>query len=87
VPHPIHGQALNGTRHTEAVVTMEVREAQAGNATGRNVGQQKLTLRAFPRIEQQPLAVAAQQISVVVAYRVGTCLAVPRTTNPRIDPC
>ena len=66
---------------------MEVLEAQAGNATGRDAGQQKLTVRAFSWIEQQPLAVPAQQMSVVVVYRVGTWLAVPSTTNSRIDTC
>ena len=55
----------------EAVITMEMAQAQPSHATCRDAGQRQLPLGPLPRIEQQPLAVPAQQVSVVVAMTGG----------------
>jgi hypothetical protein len=51
----------------EAVVAVEVRDADPGDVRGRDPGQQHLALGALPRVEQEALFVPAQEVPVVVA--------------------
>ena len=71
MPHLIHRHSLHDAWHTKAVVTMEMTQAQSSHTIYRDTGQRQLALTALPRIEQQPLAVPAQQVSVVVAMTSG----------------
>src|ERR1044072_2412488 len=66
VLHTVQGQPLHDARKTKAVVAVEVRQAQPGDAARRHAGPQHLPLRALPGIEQNALAIPAQQVTVVI---------------------
>ena len=64
---PVQRHALQHSWDPEAVVAMKVSQAQPGDGTGRNTCQEKLALGSLARVEQQALAIPAQQVSVVIA--------------------
>jgi hypothetical protein len=55
------------SRQTEAVVAVDMREADTRDLAGRNSCQKHLPLGALPGVEEQALATPQQQISIVVA--------------------
>ena len=85
VRHPVEGEPLDDAGQAEAVVAVEVGEADPGDVVARDAGEQHLALGALARVEEDALAVPAQQVAVVVACRVGAWLAVPSTTSSRPD--
>ena len=69
--HAVQRQALENARQAEAVVAVEVRDADPGDVGGRDPGLQHLALGAFAGVEQDPLAVPAQEVAVLVAIARG----------------
>ena len=63
----VEGPAHDHARQAEAVIAVEVGDADPGHGRGRHPGDRELSLRALPGIEQQALAVPSQQVAVVVA--------------------
>ena len=57
--------------HAEAVVAVEVGQADPGDRAARHAGQQQLPLGALAGVEQEALGVPAQQVAVVVAGAGG----------------
>ena len=58
--HPVEGQPLQHAGQAEAVVAVEVAEADPGDLAGPHPGQQHLPLGALTRVEQQPFVVPPQ---------------------------
>ena len=69
--YPVEGEPLQHTRQAQAVVTVEVRDADMRDFAGLDPGQQHLTLGSLAGVEQQPGAVPPQQIAIVVAVPGG----------------
>ena len=65
--HPVEGHALNDPRYAEAVVAVEMREADPGDVGDGHAGQGHLPLTALARVEEQALAVPPDQVAVVAA--------------------
>jgi hypothetical protein len=63
----VERQPLDHARQAKAVVSVEMRQADAGDLARLHAREEHLSLRAFSRIEEQPLAVPPQQIAVLVA--------------------
>jgi len=57
--HPVKGQALYNAGETQAVVSVEMGDADAAEGPGRHAGQQELALGALARIEQDPFVIPA----------------------------
>src|SRR3954467_13859811 len=66
VLHTVQGQPLHDARNPKAVVAVEVRQAQPRDAARRDAGPQHLPLRTLAGIEQNALAIPAQEITVVI---------------------
>jgi hypothetical protein len=64
----VQRQPLHDPRYAEAVVTVEVRDAQPGDRTDRDPGVQHLPLGSLTRIEQETLVVPAQEVPVLRAF-------------------
>jgi hypothetical protein len=71
VGHPVPGDALDHAGHAEAVVAVEVGDAQPVDAVHRHPGVQHLPLGPLAGIEQETGPVPAQQVPVVVAQAGG----------------
>jgi hypothetical protein len=65
--HPVQGHPLQYARQPQAVVAVEVGDADPVDLAGPHARQQHLPLGALARVEQQALAVPPQQVTVVVA--------------------
>ena len=65
--HVVERQPLHDTRYAEAVVAVEVGDAEPGDRGRRHPGVQHLPLRALPRIEEEALGIPAQEVAVLVA--------------------
>jgi hypothetical protein len=63
----VEGDPLRDAGEAEAVVAVEVGDADPGDRGGRHAGVDHLSLRALTGIEEEPLVVPAQQVAVVVA--------------------
>ena len=74
VRHPVQGHPLQHARQAKAVIPVEMGDADPGDLAHRDPGEDHLPLGALTRVEQQPLAVPAQQVAIVVAA-AGGCLA------------
>nr|BFE45897.1 hypothetical protein GCM10017547_37900 [Pseudarthrobacter oxydans] len=66
VGHGIEGHAREHARQPEAMVTVHVREADAGDHVCGHPGVDHLALRSLARIKKQALAVPAQEVAVMV---------------------
>ena len=66
-PAPVESQAQDHTGQTEAMVAVEVGDADSSDRRRRDVGERQLALRALAWVEQNAFAVPAQQVSIVVA--------------------
>lgn len=66
VGHGVEGHAREHPRQPEAMVTVNVCEADAGDHVRGHPGMDHLALRSLARIEKQALAVPAQEVAVVV---------------------
>ena len=66
-PDPVQAHPLHDAGQAEAVVAVGVGEAHPGHGARRDVGERHLPLGALARVEQEALAVPAQQVAVVVA--------------------
>jgi len=66
VRHPVQGHPLQHARQAKAVIPVEMGDADPGDLAHRDPGEDHLPLGALTRVEQQPLAVPAQQVAVVV---------------------
>ena len=62
----IQRHALQHSWNPEAMVAVKVGETQPGDGTCRDTCEQKLALSSLSGVEQQALAVPAQQITVVI---------------------
>jgi hypothetical protein len=71
VRHPVQGHPLQHAGQAKAVVPMEMGDADPGDLARCDPGEDHLPLGALTRVEQQPLAVPAQQVAVVVAAAGG----------------
>ena len=71
VADPVQGHPLQHARQAQAVITVEVGDADAGDLARRDPGEQHLPLGSLARVEQQALAVPAQQVAVVAAAARG----------------
>ena len=67
----VQGHPLEYARHPQAVVSVKVGDADAGDLAGRHPGEQHLPLGSLTRVEQQPFAVPAQEVAVVIAAAGG----------------
>jgi hypothetical protein len=74
VGHAVQGEPLHDSRYAEAVVAVEVGDTDARDVGGADARQLHLPLRALAGVEEEPLAVPAQQVPVVVAL-AGRSLA------------
>ena len=63
--HLVQGQPLHDTRYAEAVIAVEMGEADPGDVGGAHPRQQHLALRPLTGVEQQTFAVPAQQVAVL----------------------
>jgi hypothetical protein len=63
----VEREPLHHTGHAEAVVPVEVRDEQAGDVGGGDPCMGHLPLGALAGVDEQALAVPAQQVPVVVA--------------------
>ena len=68
---PVEGQPLEDAGQAEAVVAVEMGDADAGDGRRSHAGQQHLPLGALARVEQHALGVPPQQVAVVVAVAGG----------------
>jgi len=71
VRHPVQRHPRQHARQAEAVVTVEMGDADAGDLARGHPGEQHLPLRSLTRVEQQALVVPAQEIAVVIAAAGG----------------
>ena len=71
VRHPVQGHPREHARQAQAVIPVEMRDADAGDPAGRDPGEQHLPLCPLARVEQQPLVIPQQQVTVVVAAAGG----------------
>src|SRR5205807_334289 len=69
--HPVEGQALEDAGEAEAMVAVEVGDADAGDGRRRHAGQEQLALGALAGVEQHSFGVPAQEVAVVVAVAGG----------------
>ncbi len=67
----VERQALHDAGQPQAVVAVEVRDADPPEGGGRHARQQHLALRPLAGVEQDPVAVPPQEVSVVVAVPGG----------------
>src|SRR5687768_9635900 len=67
----VQGQPLHDSRYAETVVAVEVCDAEPRDRAGRDPGVQHLPLGPLPRIEQEPVLVPAQEVSVLGAFAGG----------------
>jgi hypothetical protein len=67
VRHPVERDPLHDAGQAEAVVTVEVGDADPGQAAHRDAGDHQLALGALAGIEEDRLGVPAQQVTVLVA--------------------
>jgi hypothetical protein len=63
----VQRQALNDPRQTEAVVAVEVGDADVRDLRGRQAGQQHLPLRPLAGVEEDAQFVPLQEDGVVIA--------------------
>ncbi len=63
----VEREPLHHAGHAQAVVAVEVRDEQAGDVGGGDAGVGHLPLGALAGVDEQALAVPAQQVAVVVA--------------------
>jgi hypothetical protein len=66
VRHTVEGQAGQDPGQAEAVIAVDMREADARDLGRRHAGMDHLPLGAFARIKEHALAVPKQQIAVMV---------------------
>ena len=69
--HPIKRHPLEDAGQAQAVVAVEVGDADPGDLVRGHAGEQHLALGALARIEQQALIVPAQEVPVLVAGARG----------------
>src|SRR5699024_5149584 len=67
----VTGDALDGAGQAQAVVSVEVGDADAGDVGGCLAGQVHLSLGAFSGVEQDAVGVPTQEVGVVVASAGG----------------
>src|SRR5947207_15592587 len=67
VAYAVERGALHHARQTEAVVTVEVRDADTRDLGRARTGEQHLALRAFTGIKQRAASVPTKQVAIVVA--------------------
>jgi len=69
--HPVERQALDDTGEAQAMVAVEVRDADAFEAPRRHAGEQQLALGTLARIKEDAVSVPTQQVAIVVAVTGG----------------
>ena len=67
VRHAVQRHPLHHAGQAQAVVAVEVREADPADLAGGDTGEQHLPLGALAGVEQDPLGVPAQEVAVMVA--------------------
>ena len=65
--HPVERQALDDAGEPEAVIAVEMGDADPPESPRRHPGQQQLALGALAGVEEHAVAVPAQEVAVVVA--------------------
>ena len=71
VRHPVQRHPLQHARQAQAVIPVEMRDADTGDLAGGDPGEQHLPLGALTRVKQQPLAIPPQQVPIVVTAAGG----------------
>ena len=71
VRHPVQRHPRQHARQAEAMIAVQVGDADAGDLAGRDPGEQHLPLGSLARVEQQALVVPAQEVAVVIAAAGG----------------
>src|ERR1700733_3126522 len=67
VRYPIQGHPREHARQAQAVISVEMRDADPGDPARRDPGEQHLPLCPLTRVEQQSLVIPQQQVTIVVA--------------------
>jgi hypothetical protein len=67
VRHLVQGHPLDHAGQAEAVIAVEVREADPVDLRGGDAGEQHLPLGALARVEENALGVPLQEVAIVVA--------------------
>jgi hypothetical protein len=67
----VEGQSLQHTGEPEAVVAVQVGQTDPGDAAGRDPGEAELALGALAGVEEDALAIPAQEVAVVVPGASG----------------
>jgi len=78
VRDPVQGHPREHAWQAEAVIPVEMRDADAGDPARRDPGKQHLPLCPLARVEQQPLAIPQQHVAVVVAATGGRLARRPK---------
>ncbi len=71
VSHLVERHPLEHARQAEAVVSVEMGDADAADLARRHAGELHLALRALARVEQQALGIPPEQIAIVVPAASG----------------
>jgi hypothetical protein len=67
VRYPVQGHPCEHAWQAQAVISVEMRDADPGDPACRDPGEQHLPLCPLARVEQQSLVIPQQQVAVVVA--------------------